>query len=129
MKILICNVGSTSLKFKLYDMPACTVLSQGKVERVGSDGDAIFQYENLLTGKIITGDKASTVISLWHAACMAFLMNGIKNMACSALAITARHMGILPAYSTKRPMENRIKPSRVIWAGPPLSAPLKTAKA
>lgn len=59
MKILICNVGSTSLKFKLYDMPACTVLSQGKVERVGSDGDAIFQYENLLTGKIITGDKAS----------------------------------------------------------------------
>lgn len=59
MKILICNVGSTSLKFKLYDMPACTVLSQGKVERVGSDGDAIFQYENLLTGKIITEDKAS----------------------------------------------------------------------
>lgn len=29
MKILVCNVGSTSLKFKLYDMPACTVLSQG----------------------------------------------------------------------------------------------------
>ena len=41
MKILVCNVGSTSLKFKLYDMPACTVLSQGKAERVGSLDDAI----------------------------------------------------------------------------------------
>lgn len=57
MKILICNVGSTSLKFKLYDMPDCTVLSQGKVERVGSDDDAIFQYENLLTGKTVTEEK------------------------------------------------------------------------
>lgn len=57
MKILICNVGSTSLKFKLYDMPDCKVLSQGKVERVGSDDDAIFQYENLLTGKTVTEEK------------------------------------------------------------------------
>lgn len=57
MKILICNVGSTSLKFKLYDMPACTVLSQGKVERAGSPDDAIFQYENLLTGKTVTEEN------------------------------------------------------------------------
>lgn len=59
MNILVCNVGSTSLKVKLYDMPACTVLSQGKVERVGSDADAIFQYENLRTGKTITEEKIS----------------------------------------------------------------------
>lgn len=45
MKILVCNVGSTSLKFKLYDMPACTVLSQGKAERVGSLDDAIFNMK------------------------------------------------------------------------------------
>lgn len=57
MKILVCNVGSTSLKFKLYDMPACTVLSQCKVERVGSEDDAVFQYENMLTGKTITEEK------------------------------------------------------------------------
>ena len=43
MKILICNAGSTSLKFKLWDMPSLTVLAEGKVERVGSD-DAIFHY-------------------------------------------------------------------------------------
>ena len=45
MKILICNAGSTSLKFKLWDMPALTVLAEGKVERVGST-DAIFHYLN-----------------------------------------------------------------------------------
>ena len=50
MKILVCNVGSTSLKFKLYDMPEAKVLAQSGVERVGSDHDAIFQYENCLTG-------------------------------------------------------------------------------
>ena len=43
MKILICNAGSTSLKFKLWDMPGATVLADGKVERVGAD-NAIFHY-------------------------------------------------------------------------------------
>lgn len=43
MKILICNAGSTSLKFKLWEMPELKVLSDGKVERVGSD-NAIFHY-------------------------------------------------------------------------------------
>lgn len=51
MKILVSNVGSTSLKFKLYDMPAETVLCTGKVERVGSPDDAIFAYQNMLTGQ------------------------------------------------------------------------------
>ena len=45
MKILICNAGSTSLKFKLWDMPALAVLAEGKVERVGST-DAIFHYKH-----------------------------------------------------------------------------------
>ena len=44
MKILVCNAGSTSLKFKLWEMPERTVLAEGRVERVGSDR-AIFRYE------------------------------------------------------------------------------------
>ena len=43
MKILICNAGSTSLKFKLWDMPALNVLADGRVERVGSKS-AIFHF-------------------------------------------------------------------------------------
>ena len=45
MKILICNAGSTSLKFKLWEMPGHAVLADGKVERVGSKG-AIFHYNS-----------------------------------------------------------------------------------
>lgn len=50
MKILVCNAGSTSLKFKLYEMPECALLATGKVERVGSLHDAVFGFENCLTG-------------------------------------------------------------------------------
>ena len=43
MKILICNAGSTSLKFKLWQMPEYSVLAEGRVERVGSE-NGIFSY-------------------------------------------------------------------------------------
>lgn len=45
MKILICNAGSTSLKIKLWNMPALNILAEGRVERVGST-DAVFHYLN-----------------------------------------------------------------------------------
>lgn len=59
MKVLICNAGSTSLKFKLYDMPAETVLASGGVERVGSTDDAIYKYENAARGVSLRGEKQS----------------------------------------------------------------------
>ncbi|MCR5089161.1 MAG: acetate/propionate family kinase [Oscillospiraceae bacterium] len=58
MKVLVCNVGSTSLKFKLYDMPDARVLAICGVERVGSDHDAVFRYENCLTGRKCSFGKA-----------------------------------------------------------------------
>lgn len=50
MKILVCNAGSTSLKFKLFEMPVGTVLASGRVERVGSCDDAVFVYSNEVNG-------------------------------------------------------------------------------
>ena len=50
MKILVSNVGSTSLKFKLYDMPAERVLCEARIELVGSRDAAIHTYKNCLTG-------------------------------------------------------------------------------
>ncbi len=50
MILLICNAGSTSLKFKVYDMPSETVLATGGVERVGSRDDAVFRYSNEARG-------------------------------------------------------------------------------
>lgn len=51
MKVLAANVGSTSLKFKLFEMPEETALCEGKIERVGSRDKAIFAYGSLVTGK------------------------------------------------------------------------------
>lgn len=50
MKLLVSNVGSTSLKFKLFEMPEETILCEGKVERVGSLDSGIFSYTNRLNG-------------------------------------------------------------------------------
>jgi acetate kinase len=44
MKCLIPNIGSTSFKFRVLDMPAETVLAQGKVERIGQPGGACANY-------------------------------------------------------------------------------------
>lgn len=38
MKCLIPNIGSTSFKFRVLEMPAERVLAQGKVERIGQPG-------------------------------------------------------------------------------------------
>ena len=53
MTILVCNVGSTSLKFKLYELPVHAVLARAGVERVGSRDDALFRYVNEETGASI----------------------------------------------------------------------------
>jgi len=41
MKILTINSGSTSIKFKLYDMPSEDILASGKVENIGIDGSKL----------------------------------------------------------------------------------------
>ncbi|MGI6083927.1 MAG: acetate/propionate family kinase [Acetivibrionales bacterium] len=59
MKVLISNVGSTSLKFKLYGMPEEKVFCEAKIERVGSTTDAIYYYKNTETGYTVQKDKMS----------------------------------------------------------------------
>lgn len=51
MKVLAANVGSTSLKFKLFEMPEETALCEAKIERVGNRDKAIFAYGSIVTGK------------------------------------------------------------------------------
>ena len=72
MKVLICNAGSTSLKFKLWQMPGEQVLAQGRVERIGMGG-AIFGYacpqagaELTLTGLDIQGYTQGIDLFLRH---------------------------------------------------------------
>ncbi len=50
MLVLVCNVGSTSLKYKLFNMPDTTILVDAKIERVGNPEYALFSYNNPRTG-------------------------------------------------------------------------------
>lgn len=53
MNILICNVGSTSLKYQLFDMDAGEkVLCSGGAERVGA-AKSLFYHKNNLTGDAV----------------------------------------------------------------------------
>ena len=53
MLILVCNVGSTSLKFKLYSMPEEKIIAESKMDRVGSRSSSSFSYSNAAKGKAI----------------------------------------------------------------------------
>ena len=57
MNVLVCNAGSTSLKFKMYKMPDETVAATGKIERVGDMGGGLFVYENNVSGMSVSEDK------------------------------------------------------------------------
>ncbi len=63
MKILICNVGSTSLKYRLFEDTAWECISKGKVERIGGDSST-FQF-SLLDGAVVSG---TTVIKDYESA-------------------------------------------------------------
>jgi len=43
VNILVANVGSTSFKYRLFDMPSERVLAEGRIERVG-EGSSAFEH-------------------------------------------------------------------------------------
>ena len=56
IKVMAINAGSSSLKFKLYDMPEETVITEGNIERIGHE-DAYYTIN-------INGDKIKTVLAV-----------------------------------------------------------------
>jgi acetate kinase len=47
-RVLIANIGSTSFKYRLFDMRGRAVLAEGKIERIGRPGGACPNYEAAL---------------------------------------------------------------------------------
>ena len=46
MKILVLNAGSSSLKYKLFDLDNDTILASGLVEKIGEDkGHLIYEAQ------------------------------------------------------------------------------------
>ena len=49
MKILVANIGSTSFKYRLYDMANGSVAAQGKIERIGQPGGDCPDYQSAIS--------------------------------------------------------------------------------
>lgn len=76
MKILICNVGSTSLKYQLFQMDDNEkVLASGGAERVGTE-KSLYYHKNHLTGDSVKNDAVFPTHSEAIASMLEHLMNG-----------------------------------------------------
>lgn len=76
MNILICNVGSTSLKYQLFDMLAGEkVLASGGAERVGA-AKSLFYHKNHLTGDTVRNDAVFPSHSEAISSMLEHLLNG-----------------------------------------------------
>jgi acetate kinase len=67
MKILVFNCGSSSIKYKLYEMPQAALVSAGSVTRIGEETSEAIQKtgtkELRISKKIATHAEAMTVMS------------------------------------------------------------------
>ena len=76
MKILCVNAGSSTLKFRLYEMPEEKLLMKGNVERIGLSGS---MYSIRIGGEKIEKDA----IIPDHAEAINILLNILRFIASS----------------------------------------------
>ena len=77
MNILICNVGSTSLKYQLFDMDAGEkVLAAGGAERVGT-AKSLFYHKNCLNGDSVRIDAVFPTHGEAISMMLSHLLNGV----------------------------------------------------
>ena len=117
MKILVVNVGSTSLKFRLFDMQDEGVIAVGKIERVGSErspvsyeiGDDCHKEEEIECSshrtaieyvlKILTNPTTGILRSLQDLDAVGFKPVHAKNIADSVF-ITDQVIKAMEAYTS-----------------------------
>jgi len=81
MNILICNVGSTSLKYQLFDMDAGEkVLAAGGAERVGA-AKSLFYHKNCLSGESVRKEAVFPT----HGEAISMMLNHLMNGVISSM--------------------------------------------
>ena len=60
MKVLVMNAGSSSFKFKLYDMETESILAKGFAEKIGTK-DSFFSYINYLSKKTEVNEEIKDI--------------------------------------------------------------------
>ncbi|MCI8525722.1 MAG: acetate/propionate family kinase [Oscillospiraceae bacterium] len=148
MKILICNVGSTSLKYQLFDMDRGEqVLATGGAERVGTEKGE-FYWKNCLTGesgreagvfpthgeaisRMLSALEAGAVASLDEVDCVGFKVVHAKGVT-GVQYLTEDVLAAMAAFSTVAPAHNppyiaAIRQFRALLPGKPLIGAFETA--
>lgn len=105
MKILIANIGSTSFKYRLFDMPAGAVLADGRTERIGRGGDCP-DYRTAIEHAIGTmvgpGKPLSTLRSLAAVGFKAVHARGVSG----TREVTDEVLRAMEAYAFIAPAHN-----------------------
>lgn len=147
MKILICNVGSTSLKYQLFDLSQGErVLASGGAERVGADVSR-FYARNRLTGDEISEQSAfpthreaiermltqlldGILAGLDELSCVAFKVvhargvSGVQYLTEDVLAKMAAFNSVAPAHNP--PYIAAIRQFRALLPNTPLIGAFET---
>ena len=82
MKVLSVNAGSSTLKFRLYEMPEETVLMKGTMDRIGLDGSnlSIRIGEEKIQKDIVLNDHEDAVNALLKELLEQGVINSVTNM-------------------------------------------------
>ena len=104
--MLIANIGSTSFKYRLFDMSVPAVLAQGRIERIGQPGGACPNYEAALgvcmesiagPGKALAG--ANQLAGIGFKAVHAGPVSGTRLVDDEVLAAMEEYSFLAPAHN------------------------------
>jgi len=104
--VLIANIGSTSFKYRLFDMSVPAVLAQGRIERIGQPGGACPNYEAALgvcmesiagPGKALAG--ANQLAGIGFKAVHAGPVSGTRLVDDEVLAAMEEYSFLAPAHN------------------------------
>ncbi|MDR1144532.1 MAG: acetate/propionate family kinase [Verrucomicrobiales bacterium] len=104
--ILVANIGSTSFKFRLFEMPSERVLARGGVERIGADGGLSPYKIQVADGEPVTGSGAFGD----YAAAFAFVEKTLTDSG-------APEFSKFAAFGFKPVMAKNISDTRVMDSG------------
>lgn len=122
MKILACNAGSTSLKFRLYEMPEEKELLAGKIEKIGTDRSIIsYQYDHVkecfvqtiddflegvrIAVSVIAGSGVINTIEDLKGIAFKTVHGGYMRESC---IIDEKVLAVLDEYQVVAPLHNRV---------------------
>jgi acetate kinase len=105
MKILVANIGSTSFKYRLYDMAGGAVLAEGRTERIGRGGDCpdyATAIERCLAEVVGPGKPLGALSDLAAVGFKAVLAKGVSG----ARVVTDEVLDAMEAWTFLAPAHN-----------------------